>query len=224
LDGKLRIGPCIVVSQAVFQNIAAGHPKFEARRELLKCAPTQGIQRVDCVAFGRSANQNKSTPKKSPAASPPNEQPGEPCGAGPQPLLPQCGRKERTPPCLSRSRSSRSRAPASSRTNKAREIDFTAASRRAGLPNELHPEFELAKSMAVPNPSSNSSEVWVDQPIGRHKNGPCETLKSEYLRQLLTVNRNSLRGGRPKHFTLHASRFTLHASRYLPIAATSHTP
>jgi hypothetical protein len=32
-----------------------------------------------------------------------------------------------------------------------RESEFTAAGRQAGLPNKLHPKFELAKSMAVPN-------------------------------------------------------------------------
>jgi hypothetical protein len=40
-----------------------------------------------------------------------------------------------------------------------RDSEFTAAERRAGLPNELHPEFEFAKSMAVPNLSSDPSEV-----------------------------------------------------------------
>ena len=49
-----------------------------------------------------------------------------------------------------------------------RESEFTATGRQAGLPNKLHPKFELAESMAVPNPSSDPSEVYVDQPIGRH--------------------------------------------------------
>ena len=40
-----------------------------------------------------------------------------------------------------------------------RESGFTAVGRRAGLPNELHPNFELAEPMAVPNLSSNPSEV-----------------------------------------------------------------
>jgi hypothetical protein len=40
-----------------------------------------------------------------------------------------------------------------------RESEVTAAGRRAGLPNELHPKLELAKSMAVPNLSSDPSEV-----------------------------------------------------------------
>jgi hypothetical protein len=39
-----------------------------------------------------------------------------------------------------------------------RASGFTAAGRRAGLPNELHPKFELAEPMAVPNPSSDPSE------------------------------------------------------------------
>jgi hypothetical protein len=39
-----------------------------------------------------------------------------------------------------------------------RESEFTAPGRRAGLPNELHPKFELAESM-VPNLSSDPSEV-----------------------------------------------------------------
>ncbi len=34
-----------------------------------------------------------------------------------------------------------------------RESEFRAAGRRAGLPNELYPEFESAESMAVPNSS-----------------------------------------------------------------------
>jgi hypothetical protein len=34
-----------------------------------------------------------------------------------------------------------------------------ASGRRAGLPDELHPKFELAESMAAPNLSSNPSEV-----------------------------------------------------------------
>jgi hypothetical protein len=40
-----------------------------------------------------------------------------------------------------------------------RESEYTAADRRAGLSNELHPKFELAESMAVPNLSSDPSEV-----------------------------------------------------------------
>ncbi len=40
-----------------------------------------------------------------------------------------------------------------------RESEFTAAGRRAGLSNELHPKFDLAESMAVPNLSSDPSEV-----------------------------------------------------------------
>ncbi len=39
-----------------------------------------------------------------------------------------------------------------------RDSEFTAAGRRAG-PKELHPKFELAESMAVPNRSSDPSEV-----------------------------------------------------------------
>ncbi len=37
--------------------------------------------------------------------------------------------------------------------------EFTASGRRAGLPNELHPKFELAKSTAVPSIPKNPSEV-----------------------------------------------------------------
>jgi hypothetical protein len=40
-----------------------------------------------------------------------------------------------------------------------RESELAAAGRQAGLPNELHQKFELAKSMAVPNLSSDPSEV-----------------------------------------------------------------
>jgi hypothetical protein len=40
-----------------------------------------------------------------------------------------------------------------------RESEFTAAGRRMGSPNKLHPKFELAESMAVPNLSSNPSDV-----------------------------------------------------------------
>jgi hypothetical protein len=40
-----------------------------------------------------------------------------------------------------------------------RESEFTAAARQAGLLNKLHPKLELAESVAVPNPSSDPSEV-----------------------------------------------------------------
>jgi hypothetical protein len=40
-----------------------------------------------------------------------------------------------------------------------RESEFTAVDRRSGLSNELHPKFEWAESMAVPNLSSDPSEV-----------------------------------------------------------------
>jgi hypothetical protein len=40
-----------------------------------------------------------------------------------------------------------------------RASELTAAGRRAGLPNELHPKFESVEPMAVPNPSSDPSEV-----------------------------------------------------------------
>ena len=40
-----------------------------------------------------------------------------------------------------------------------RASEITAAGRRAGLPNEVHPKIELAKSMAVPHLSSDASEV-----------------------------------------------------------------
>jgi hypothetical protein len=40
-----------------------------------------------------------------------------------------------------------------------RASEFTAAGSRAGLPNELHPKFESAKSTAVPKLSSDPSEV-----------------------------------------------------------------
>ncbi len=40
-----------------------------------------------------------------------------------------------------------------------RASEFTAAGRRAGLANELHPNYKLAKSMAVPNLRSDPSEV-----------------------------------------------------------------
>jgi hypothetical protein len=45
-----------------------------------------------------------------------------------------------------------------------RASEFTAAGRRAGLPNELHPNFELAEPMAVPNLSSNPFEVNLRRP------------------------------------------------------------
>ncbi len=41
-----------------------------------------------------------------------------------------------------------------------RASEFTAAARQAGLPNELHPKFELANSMAVPNLQLRSNRTF----------------------------------------------------------------
>jgi hypothetical protein len=49
-DGKLRMGPS-ESSQAVFQIFVAGHPKFKAEREVIRCAHR--------VAFGRCTFQIK---------------------------------------------------------------------------------------------------------------------------------------------------------------------
>ncbi len=40
-----------------------------------------------------------------------------------------------------------------------RTSEFTAAGRRAGLPDERHPKLKLAEPTAVPNPSSFPTEV-----------------------------------------------------------------
>jgi hypothetical protein len=54
-----------------------------------------------------------------------------------------------------------------------RASEFTAAGRRAGLPNELHPKFELAKPVAVPNPSSNpSKDLLTSQSVVFQKTHP----------------------------------------------------
>jgi hypothetical protein len=83
----------------------------------------------------------------------------------------------------------------------------TAAGRRAGLPNELHPNFELAESMAVPNLSSDPSKVEFCQPIGRHPKlrgpntyntyGNALGLGLGQLRQVETAAAGVSRSGRP---------------------------
>jgi hypothetical protein len=136
--------PIRVVGQAVFQNFAAGYPKFEAEREV----------RASPWVYALIASRLDA----------PDPDPGKNGGrleagfrwyerAGERPERTQAvGLKEWWAGLQLAERAS----------------ELTAAGRRAGLPNELHPKFELAEPMAVPNPSSNPSEVGDDQPIGRH--------------------------------------------------------
>jgi hypothetical protein len=154
--------PNRVLSQAVFQKVAARASEVwsRARSALLNL----GIQRAHRVAFGRSARSKQTkrltiflaahTGRTHWPHIPPRATRGAPRGrqSRPQPLLPQCGRKERNPP-------SRAGFRWAALHSAERANEFTAAGRRAGLANELHPKYKLAKSMAVPNLSSDPSEV-----------------------------------------------------------------
>ncbi len=121
-----------------------------------KCAPHLGT-RAHCVAFGRSARSRitflqKEKFKKVGAGwwqgSRWYERAGE--------------RPERTQAVgLKEWRSLKAGLQLAERASYSRRVDTrrcalqiksnTAAGRRAGLPNELHPKFELAEPMAVPN-------------------------------------------------------------------------
>ncbi len=123
--------PNRVFSQAVLQKFAAGHPKFGAEREV-RASPWGLAHRVSFKTL-RAFPKNPS--KKM-------------LGAGWR----QGFRwYERPGECHERTQAVALKEWWTGLHSAERESEFTAAGRQAGLPNKLHPKFELAKSMAVPN-------------------------------------------------------------------------
>jgi hypothetical protein len=118
--------PNRVVSQAAFQKIAAGHPKFGSERSSPWEFSALTASRLDAPRVPKNPKGKRfSWPHRRAAHTGHTHRMSDPGGpAGPAVPPP-------APP-----------AP--------RASEFTAPGRRAGLPNELHPKFELAESTAVP--------------------------------------------------------------------------
>ncbi len=120
--------PNRVLSQAAFQEYAAGHPKFGSEREV-RSSPWKfsalTVSRLDAPRVPKNPKGKRfSWPHRRAAHTGHthrDERSGGPRGAG---------------------------SPAPSPPSTASER--VAPGRRAGLPNELHPKFELAESTAVP--------------------------------------------------------------------------
>jgi hypothetical protein len=151
-DGKLRMGPSESSCQSSRVPKKCGRASevwSRARSALL----TLGLQRAHRVAFGRSArSKNRSfNNKKNGAYLRQGFRWYERAGERPE-RTQAVGLKEWWAGLHSAERAS----------------EFTAAGRRAGLFNELHPKFILAESMAVRNKSSGPSELGIGQPIVRH--------------------------------------------------------
>ncbi len=132
--------PNQVFSQDVFQKFATGRPKFGA-----ECAPQPGDSRSSRRVWTlRAFKKNRSLRK------------GKKVGAG---WREGFRWYERAGERHERTQAVGLKEWWAGLHSAERDSEFTAAGRRAGLANELHPEFEFAKPMAVPNLSSDPSEV-----------------------------------------------------------------
>ncbi len=121
--------PNRVVSQAVFQKIAAGHPKFGSEREV-RSSPWEFsaliASRLDAPLVPKNPKGKRfSWPHRRAAHTGHTHRPAVPPPAPPAP----------------------------------RASEFTAPGRRAGLPNELHPKFKVGRVNGGSKNPENPSEV-----------------------------------------------------------------
>jgi hypothetical protein len=133
----------------VFQKFATGHPKFGAEREV-RASPwglALTVSRLDAPRVPQKSLLQKKNPKKVL---------GKKFEVGWRQVFRWYERAGERP--------ERTQAVALKEWwgglhSAERESEFAAAGRQAGLPNELHPNFELAESTAVPKVPKNPSEV-----------------------------------------------------------------